>query len=123
MCKRCQATTSIFCRELGDTLDAIVFAAGIREFFKPACAGISCGGRPGIDPTVNFEILIVGFFENFSANAPPQAVGPTLSLHAFLGYEFREAPPDLPLHRLAIRIPAPPLIHPADPSFSSGFWS
>jgi len=37
MCKRRLAITSIFCRKLGDTLDAIVFAAGIREFFKLAC--------------------------------------------------------------------------------------
>lgn len=41
-----KATASIFYRKLEDTLDAIGFAAGIREICMPAYADISSGGRP-----------------------------------------------------------------------------
>jgi len=90
-----QATASTFYRKLEDTLNAIGFAAGIREICMPAYADISCGGRPGIDPAVYFKMLIIGFFENLpSERSIASRCADSLSLRAFLGYELHEATPD-----------------------------
>lgn len=90
-----QATASTFYRKLDETLDAIGFAAGIREICLPAYAETSRGGRPGIDPAVYFKMLMIGFFENLpSERAIASRCADSLSLRAFLGYGLEEATPD-----------------------------
>lgn len=84
-----------FYRKLNSTPRRIGFAEAVREVCRPASRDAGAGGRPGIDPTIYFKMLMIGFFENLpSERAIASRCEDSLSLCAFLGYDLTEKTPD-----------------------------
>ena len=90
-----KASPSRFYELLNGTLDELDFAGEVRAMCAPAYADAARGGRPGIDPSVYFKMLMIGFFEGLeSERAIAARCADSLSLRGFLGYALDEATPD-----------------------------
>jgi transposase len=93
-CRLVRPPTSPFYSKLEQTLQAMQFAAAVREL----CAGAYSAnglGRPGIDPVVYFKMLMVGFFENLaSERGIAERCQDSLAIRFFLGYDLTENTPD-----------------------------
>ena len=84
-----------FYSKLNEHLAAMNFARQVWALCAPAYREESRGGRPGIDPVVYLEMLMVGFFENLpSERAIAARCEDSLSVRAFLGYGLAESTPD-----------------------------
>lgn len=82
-----KATASTFYRKLDATLESIGFTTGVLEICRPACADSARCGRPGIDSSVYFKMLMIGFFENIpSERSIASRCADSLPLRALHGH-------------------------------------
>lgn len=90
-----KASPSRFYELLNGTLEEMDFAEEVWAMCAPAYAEVERGGRPGIDPVVYFQMLMIGFFEGLeSERAIAARCADSLSLRGFLGYALAEGTPD-----------------------------
>lgn len=78
-------------RKLDETLREMEFAEKVRYLYRSSYKQAGLGGRPAIDTSVYFKILMIGFFENLpSERAIASGCEDNLSLRAFLGFDLTE---------------------------------
>lgn len=84
-----------FYQRLDAALEACAFGETVRGLAAPYYEmDARKGGQPGIDPTVYFKMLMVGFFENLaSERAIAARCADSLSIRAFLHYGLTEPTP------------------------------
>jgi len=88
-----RAQASRFYDKLDETLEEMGFATKVHHLCAPLyCSGEK--GRPPIDPTVYFKMLMVGFLEDLpSERAIAARCGDSLMIRRFLGYDLDEDTP------------------------------
>ena len=64
--KLARPAKSVFYLKHDQTLDAFGFAGKVRQLSAPAYDQ-SGMGRPGIDPVVHLQMMMIGFFENVTS--------------------------------------------------------
>jgi transposase len=88
-----RAQASRFYDKLDETLEAMEFTAKVHALCAPLYSSTE-KGRPPIDPTVYFKMLMVGFLEDLpSERAIAARCGDSLMIRRFLGYDLDEDTP------------------------------
>ena len=76
-----------------DRLAGVLDLSFVYQLTAPLYAGKL--GRPSLDPTVFFKCMLIGFFENITADTELEyRIADSLTLRRFLGYGLDERTPD-----------------------------